>query len=253
MPTADTVTPQMVANNWHYLPTFQPDPRHLSNQRVVSATRDHEAHTAFDVLRTRLLQALAENGWRRVAITSPNKGCGKTFAAANLAISLSRQEACRTVLLDLDLRRPTLNRVMGVTAPGPIADLLSGAVEPTEHLVRVGDNPLHIGQNLAFGFNNKAESYASELLLDKRTGQSLDEIEALLDPDVMLFDLPPALNSDDVISMQPYFDGVVLVLGGGITKPQDVKEVERRLGDRTPLLGMVLNQAEAIDPSNYGL
>jgi Mrp family chromosome partitioning ATPase len=203
------------------------------------------------VLRTRLLQALSENGWRRVAITSPTKDCGKTFTAANLAISLSRQENCRTLLLDCDMRRPSLHKVLGVSDPGSMGDMLRGTLSPQDHLRRMGDNQMNAGRNIAFGFNGLVEPYASELLQDPMTEDCLNRLDAELDPDVVLFDLPPALYYDDVIAFRPLFDGVLLVVGGGITTEKEIKEVERRLGDSTPLLGMVLNKAENTETSRY--
>ncbi len=236
---------------WERLGEFSVNAAHLARHRVITAEREDPAYTAFDVLRTRLLQALSDNGWSRVAITSPTKDCGKTFTAANLAISLSRQENCRTLLLDCDMRRPSLHRVMGVNNPGAMGDMLRGKTDPSQHLVRLGDNGIHAGRNIAYGFNSIVEPYASELLQDPRTGQTLDRIEEELEPEVMLFDLPPALYYDDVIAFRPMFDGVLLVVGGGTTTEKEIKEVERRLGESTPLLGMILNKAEQTEINRY--
>ncbi|MBS0123387.1 exopolysaccharide biosynthesis protein [Aestuariicoccus sp. KMU-90] len=236
---------------WSLLREFPVNDAHLTRNRIVTASREDPAHTAFDVLRTRLLQALQEHGWRRVAITSPTKDCGKTFTAANLAISLSRQENCRTLLLDCDMRRPALHRVMGVSPTAAIGDMLRGEIAPQDHLMRLGPNDFHAGHNIAFSFNGLIEPYAAELLQDPRTGAALSRIETLFQPDVMLFDLPPALYYDDVIAFRPLFDGVLLVIGGGITTPKEIKEVERRLGASTPLLGMVLNRAEHTEINRY--
>ena len=237
---------------WLSLPEMAIDEEHLRRNRIITAAREDPAHSAFDVLRTRLLQALNDNGWRRVAITSPGKNCGKTFTAANLAISLSRQENCRTMLLDFDMRRPSLHHVLGIDSPGSIGDLLRGKTAPEDHLRRMGPNSVHAGRNIAFALNDKAETYSSELLQDPRTKVSLDKLEAKFTPDVMLFDLPPALFYDDVIAFRPLFDGVLIVIGGGQTTEREVKEVERRLGPSTPLLGMVLNRAEGSDLKRYG-
>jgi tyrosine-protein kinase Etk/Wzc len=237
---------------WQALPELSLDEDHLSRNRIITASREDPAHSAFDVLRTRLLQALSENGWRRVAITSPGKDCGKTFTAANLAISMSRQENCRTMLMDFDMRRPSLHRVLGIDSPGSVGDMLRGVTAPEDHMRRMGSNTIHAGRNIAFACNDQAEPYASELLQDPRTATNIDAIEAQFAPDVMLFDLPPALFYDDVIAFRPMFDGVLLVIGGGQTTEREVKEVERRLGPNTPLLGMVLNRAEGSDLKRYG-
>ncbi|MBY6004051.1 CpsD/CapB family tyrosine-protein kinase [Salipiger bermudensis] len=236
---------------WHRLQEFTVNPRHLERHRIITAERQDPAHAAFDVLRTRLLQALAERGWTRVAITSPTKDCGKTFTAANLAISLSRQQNCRTLLLDCDLRRPSLHKVLGVKNPGSMGDVLRGLVAPEDHLIRMGENEIHAGRNIAFGFNSTVEPYASELLQAPQTRSALRRIEEEFAPDVMLFDLPPALYYDDVMAFRSQFDGVILVLGGGITTEKEVLEVQRRLGEDVPLLGTVLNKAEDSKVRDY--
>ncbi|KHQ53412.1 CpsD/CapB family tyrosine-protein kinase [Mameliella alba] len=243
--------PDPVDSAWARLAEMTVDKGHLDRNRIITASRDDPAHAAFDVLRTRLLQALHENGWRRVAITSPGKECGKTFTAANLAISLSRQENCRTLLLDLDMRRPSLHRILGVSDPGSLGDMLRGMTAPGDHLLRMGRNPVNAGRNIAFGLNGRPEAYASELLQDPRAESCLQRIEDEFDPDVVLIDLPPALSYDDVIAARPLFDGVLLVIGGGMTTEKEIAEVERRLGDGTPILGMILNKAEGTELDRY--
>lgn len=250
-PAEQPVAAADVEQAWAMLPELTVEKAHLARNRIITATREDPAHGAFDVLRTRLLQALSENGWRRVAITSPGKDCGKTFTAANLAISLSRQENCRTLLMDLDMRRPSLHRVLGIDGPGSVGDMLRGMVPPETHLHRMGRNPINAGRNIAFALNDRPEAYASELLQDPRSAESLNAIEDRFAPDVVLFDLPPALFYDDVIAARPLFDGVLLVVGGGLTTESEISEVERRLGDTTPILGMVLNKAEGTDISRY--
>lgn len=236
---------------WEDLGTISLEERILDKNRIITGSRSDSAHNTFDVLRTRLLQALADKGWSRVAITSPTQGCGKTFTAANLALSLSRQENCRTVLMDFDLRRPGLAKALGVQNAGNMGDLLRGKVDPVDHLKRLGPNTMNAGTNIAFGLNDAAETYASELLLDPKTGKLLDELDEMFNPDVVLFDLPPALFSDDVLALRPHIDGVLLVVGGGLTTQAEIKEVESRLGDDTPLLGIVLNKAEGVNATNY--
>ncbi|MEC3861302.1 hypothetical protein VK792_08400 [Mesobacterium sp. TK19101] len=236
---------------WDTLRPFPVDDRLLERNRVITAAREDLAHTAFDVLRTRLLQGLRQNGWSRVAITSPSKDCGKTFTAANLALSLSRQENCRTILLDFDMRRPSLARVFGIENCGTLGDMLRGDVAPEDHLRVMGKNTLDVGRNVAFGFNDKVEPYASELLHEAGTAEVLDDMQRRFNADVVLFDMPPALYHDDVMAARNLFDGVLLVIGGGITKASEVKDVERRLGADTPFLGSILNFSEGPGITKY--
>lgn len=240
-----------VQANWDSLRDIPIVEAHLERKRVVTATRTDPAHTTFDVLRTRLLQAVQDKKIRRVAITSPTKDCGKTFTASNLALSLARQENFRTLLLDFDLRNPSLHKVFGLKNPGSIGDVLRGKVLPQDHLRCLGDNMIHVSRKLAIGFNDQIESYASELLQDSMTESVLQEIEADFEPDIVLFDLPPALYYDDVIALKSVYDAVLLVIGGGTTTPKEIKQVEQRLGADTPLLGCILNNAEGVELERY--
>jgi Mrp family chromosome partitioning ATPase len=223
----------------------------LARNRLISAARTDPAHAAFEVLRTRLMQALAEHGWSRVAITSPTKDCGKSFVAANLALSLSRHETARTVLMDMDLRNPSLAKLFGISAPGTMSDFLSGRTSTAQHFLRFAANRLKIGGNLAMGLNHGVESFASEMLQLPATAAALARLRSEMAPDVVLFDLPPALYHDDVLAFRPEYDGVLLVVGGGITRADEIREVSRRLSDHTPLLGVVLNRAEGPTITNY--
>ena len=237
--------------SWKSIDRFPLDAQRLAERNVITALRTDPSHTRFDILRTRMLQALSENGWTRVAITSPTKDCGKTFTAANLAISLSRQENCRTVLLDLDMRSPSLHKVFGVSDTGSIGDMLRGDIAPDAHLQGFAPNSIAAGSHVAIGFNGIVEPYAAELLQDPSTQAVFDEIETQFQPNVMLFDLPPALLNDDVIAMRPHIDALLIVAAGGLTKANDIKETERRIGENIPLLGVVLNKSEHIEAGDY--
>lgn len=236
---------------WQEIPRFPVDVKHMEKNRIITAERSDPAHSAFDILRTKLLRTLKENGWTRIAVTSPTEGCGKTFMAVNLAISLSRQANCRTVLVDLDMRRPSVAKVLGIDNPGSMGDFLRGETGVTDLLRKAGQNDFKIGDNIAIAPNGRREDYASELMQLPETAAALNELEARLSPDVVIFDMPPALVNDDVLAARPLFDGVLLIVGGGLTKPQQVRDVERRLGTETPLLGIVLNRSEGEAAQSY--
>ncbi|MCO4829213.1 CpsD/CapB family tyrosine-protein kinase [Lentibacter algarum] len=239
------------ADRWNALDVMPVDVEHLEQNLVITASRNEPAHGAFDVLRTRLVQTLLEHNWKRVAVTSPTRNCGKTFTSVNLAISLSRYEATRTILMDFDMRNPSVAGVIGDTQPGKMGDFLRGTISAEELLVRFDQNTLNIGAGLAIGTNNVIEPYASELAHEPSTRASLDRMMEEMSPDIVLFDMPPALAFDDVIAFRQHFDGVLMVVGGGETSPEEVREVMRRMGEETPLLGVVLNQAEGEDGSDY--
>jgi Mrp family chromosome partitioning ATPase len=225
---------------WASLPSHTLDRRRLARHRVVTFARHDPAHVAFDLLRTRLIQALKARGWSRVAITSPTKACGKTFVAANLALSLARRPSCRAVLMDLDLRIPSLARVLGIVNTARTADFLAGLCPPEALLRRVAPN-------LVVGANSEPFPASAELIQEPSTAAALDGIRSALRPDVLLFDLPPALACDDVIAFLPQVDGVLLVAAAGTTSASEVKECERLFAGQAPLLGVILNKAD--DPT----
>ncbi|EYD72069.1 CpsD/CapB family tyrosine-protein kinase [Limimaricola hongkongensis] len=246
----DTHLPQL-HDPWNNLRRIPVDEALLEDNLVITASRRDPAHAAFDLLRTRTLQALDEHGWSRVAITSPTRGCGKSFTAANLAIAMARYENRRTVLLDLDMRAPGLSQMLGAPAPAPIADWLRGTTPSATQLQRVGQNLLGIG-GLAVGLNDRVETYPAELLQDPKAGQVLDRMEAEFAPDAVLFDLPPALSNDDVTAFRDRYDCVLMVVGAGHNSAEQIREAVRRIGADKPVLGMVLNRAEEERASGTG-
>lgn len=237
--------------HWSSLPMLSVDPGLLDRNLVITARRTDPAHGAFDVLRTRLVQALAEKGWRRVAITSPTAGCGKSFTAINLAVTLSRYDQCRTIVMDMDMRKPGLSRYLGVQDQGSTGDFLRGITPAEDYFTRLRSERLHIGSNLAIGLNGQVEDYAAELFQQHTTGDVLARMEDDFHPEVVLFDLPPALAQDDVIAFRPHFDCILMVVGGGITTAEEVREAQRRIGEDKPLLGIVLNKAEVEGDYSY--
>ena len=248
-PAAQTLP--RVIDVWNSLLPLPVEAKVLERNLVITAARSDPAHAAFDVLRTRLVQALSDNGWNRIGITSPTRDCGKTFTAVNLAITLSRYDNCRTVLLDMDLRNPSVANVLGAGTGVAMGDYLRGTIPSEAYLRRIGPNSLNIGGNLAIGLNNRIEPYAAELFQQPKTAEVLDRMQEELNPDLVLFDLPPALAQDDVIAFRPQFDCILMVIGGGITTAKEVQEMIRRIGKDKPVIGVVLNKAEGEEVGTY--
>lgn len=225
------------ARVWESINAISLSADHLSRNGLFPESASNPATAAFDMLRTRLLHGLKEHGWRRIVITSPTHGCGKSFVATNLALSLARRAGSRTVLLDLDLRRPQLAALLGATDIGPIEEFLTGN-QPLESQFR------RFGRTLALGLNGVAIGRASETLHDPCAATALSSMIELLDPEVVIYDMPPALVSDDVLALRPCIDAILLVTDGTKTSPEDIRACERLFKDRVPLLGVVLNRAQ---------
>lgn len=230
---------------WQALPAFRPDPKRLARQRIMTFEGGREAGV-HDAMRTRLLQQLRLQGWRRVAITSPGPACGKTTLALNLAFSLARQRDQRTILAEVDLRRPGIARVLGLREPVQFSRVLEGAAPFADHALRHGTN-------LAIAANQGPARNPAELLQHSGVKAVLAGIEATYAPTVMLFDLPPMLTSDDVMAFVPHVDAVLLVAAAEKTTIAEIDSCERDLAAHTNVMGVVLNKCRFIDPrAGYG-
>lgn len=228
---------------WQRIAAFEPDVKLLKKHRILSATGGKDS-AAFDVMRTRMLQQMRSNGWTRVAVTSPSAGCGKTTTCLNLAFSLARQPEQRTVVAEIDLRRPGLARLLGMRRPGDFAAALAGREHYAEQMVRVGDN-------VAFATAAGPARNSAELLQGESARECLDRMSAELDPTVMIFDMPPMLVSDDTMAFLDRVDCVLLVAAAETTSIAEVDLCERDLAAQTNVLGVVLNKCRYMDKS-YG-
>lgn len=232
------------ARVWESLNPLDLNVECLSGNGLFVNANPGAATLAFDILRTRLLQATEARGWRRIAITSPTHGCGKSFVAANLAFGLARRASSRAILLDLELRTPALAQMFGVDDAGSLAGFLTGN-QPLESQF------LRVGHNLALGLNSAPVADAAELLQEETTAQVLQAMLEYLEPDVAIYDLPPALGSDDVIAMLPQIDAVLLVADATRSTAEDVRACERLFEGRVPLMGVVLNRAQDRNQGRY--
>jgi Mrp family chromosome partitioning ATPase len=129
---------------WESLGAVTLDAAKLAGKGVFANPQQSKSTSYFDILRTRLLHAMQERGWKRIAVTSPTHGCGKSFVAANLALSLARRPSSRTVLLDLELRQPGLAKLLGVSEVGAIRDFLNGE-QPWKAIFSVLAKHLRLG------------------------------------------------------------------------------------------------------------
>lgn len=231
------LVPEPLVDMWDSLELVVPDAQaHArSGAPLVDYHRDHPTSKAFDLLRTRLMQALRKNNWTRIAVVAPTTGCGATFTAVNLALSLARIPGSRSVLVDLDQRKPGVALALGLRGDWAIGEFLAGRRLVEEHVIRCSDT-------LALALNTETNPNASEQLHDEIAIAVLEDTEEELSPGVVLYDLPAMLEYDDLAAFLPQVDGVLLVSDGTKTTKAQIEECERILDGQTQLLGIVLNR-----------
>lgn len=189
----------------------------------------------YDLLRTRILQQAQKNSWRRVAIVSPHSECGKTTTVANLVFSFGRQKDLRTLALDFDLRRVGLARVLAQQCRYTMADVLERRVPFSAHGLRHG-------ANVAIGLNAGPVRNPSEVLQNQQTRDVLDEIEATYQPDIVLFDMPPLMSSDDNFGFLKNVDCALILAEADRTTTAQIDLAERQVSELTNVMGVVLNK-----------
>ena len=218
---------------WQALPEVGLDPATLVHSRILSQSASQES-TPFDVLRTKILYQMRQNGWRRLAVTSPLPSCGKSTTAVNLALALGRQPELRSMLFDFDLRSPSVAQKLGLPQPLSIAPLLRGEQDFAAHGQR-------IGPNLALALSGEAQADPTRLLMADSTRDTLARIQVDYAPDIMIFDLPSILIGDDARAFLQHVDCALILARADQTRYGDFDSCEHEVGEYTNILGVVLN------------
>jgi Mrp family chromosome partitioning ATPase len=115
-----------------------------------------------------------------------------------------------------------------------MASVLQGTRGVAESFVRYGDN-------LAIGTNAQSVRDSAELLMNGRTAEGIAAIKRAFLPDVIVYDLPPMLQSDDAMAFLPQLDCVLLVAGAEKSRLDEVDKCEKDLAEQSNVLGVVLN------------
>jgi len=218
---------------WAELTPFELQDAHLEAHRVVTRNAGPDA-TPFDILRTKVLLQMRQNGWKRLAITSPMSRSGKTTIACNLALGLGRQRDLRTILLDLDLRDSSIREFFRASPAHGIEEVLTGRIGFAEQAVRIGDN-------VACSMATHSETDPTRLLLAEETAEVINRIEASYQPDVMIFDLPSVLVNDETRAFLKNADCALIVVRADSTRYAQFDTCEREIAEQTNVLGVALN------------
>ena len=225
---------------WRALPEFELDRAVLARGRIVS--RDGGAAAApWDLLRGRLLDEARRNGWRRIALSSPTPGAGRTTALANLALSCARAPGLRLIALDLDLRRPTLGRLLG---QHPLTDLTGSLVD-----VLAGRSPFaaaarRLGEATALGIAHDPVANPADLLCAKTAHDAINAIEDAYAPDLILIDTPPLTAAAEAHAALNLADAAILVAEAGKTTTKQIDNAEHAIANLTNTIGTIINKAK---------
>ena len=202
------------------------------------------ASEAFRKLRTNLMYMNVDNPPRVVVITSPLPGDGKSTVAANLAAAVATSGE-DVVLVDGDLRRPTVATSFGLVEGAGLSDVLAGRIALDDALQQAAEHP-----NLAVLAAGSIPPNPSELLGSKSMKQLLQKLAAGA---LVIVDAPPLLPVTDAAVLTARADGAFVVISAGRTLDEQLRQALDHLDavDATTL-GVVLNKVSKRDQGAYG-
>ncbi len=209
----------------------------LRQRRVMAAYDKGPFVDAVKILRTQVMHRLRENNWNVLGVTSPGHGEGKTLTAVNLAVSLAMETTQTVLLVDANLRNPSIHEVFGLKDCPGLADYLLDNQPVEDLLVHPG-----IGRFVLLP-GGRAISNSTEILTSPKMLALVEEFKHRYPSRIVIFDLPPLLYTADVLAFSPYIDALLLVVEEGKTTVEEVRRALSLLKNSRPVLGTVLNKA----------
>ena len=189
---------------------------------------------AYRALRTNLQFYSLDNPIRSLVVTSPAGDEGKSTTVANLAVTLA-QSGRRTILVDCDLRRPSLHTLFDLPAEPGLTDVI---------LSEDGALPLQATavENLSLLAAGPKPPNPADLLGSRK----IDEVIARLqdEADIILFDAPPVIAVTDAAVLGSKVDGALLVISAGKTRREHAERAKETLERaRVRIVGATLTNA----------
>ena len=207
----------------------------LNKRRVALLQPDSNVAEQYRMLRGRIDSICEQRPLRTIAMTSANAGEGKSTSSINLAIVTAMSVGRQVLLVDCDMRRPTVSRALGLEPRVGLAEVLLDRASLDEAVVKVE------GLNLDVVAVKAQPGNPSELLASAQMRNLLAEISRRYDRTIL--DTPATLGIPDSKTITELCDGMVMVVRADKTPLEDVIATLDIL-DRSRLLGMVLNGAD---------
>jgi protein-tyrosine kinase len=226
--------------------TVQLNSKYLETKRIVAHSPSDPHGRFYDMLRTQVLQEMDENGWQFLSVTSATAGCGKSVTACNLALSIARLAERSVLLVDMDLHKPKVSEYLGIEGGEGVLSILKGEASLSNVIVETS-----VGRSKMLVLPSEASRAAtSEWMASQAMSTLLQAIKREFRSRLVIFDMPPMLIGDDVISILPQMEAALLVAGVGSTSLSDLKECKKHL-KATPVVRVVVNRATEANDSYY--
>jgi len=223
---------------------MQVDSNKLKRNKIIAASRSGKVYEYYRFLRTQILQQTQEKGWNSLLITSVIPGEGKTVTAINLAITFAKEITKTVLLVDADLRNPSIASFFGLDLKDGLSDyLFNKEIALSNLLVNPGIEKLVI---LPGG---KPITNATEILDSPQMQALVKEVKNRYPDRYIFFDSPPILTYADALVLSSYVDAILLVVEAYKTTTDQVKKALELLENK-PLLGIILNKMPLEEKTN---
>ena len=202
------------------------------------------AKEAYRTIRTNLMFSLAKKGCKTIMFTSSVQGEGKTTTASNVAFSIARSNK-KVLLIDVDLRRPHVHRLVKLSNTPGLTNVLSGFNSLEEVIHK------EVFKGLDVLCAGTISPNPSELVASEELAELLEKLKA--DYNFIILDTPPVNIVSDALTLMPYVDGVVMIARPNYTAR---KELQNAIGQINlvggKILGVVANGAQIEKKYGYG-
>lgn len=216
----------------------------MTNTLVTISNPRSPVAEAYHSLRTNLEFSSPDKPLRSMVVTSAGSDEGKSTTLANLAVTMA-QTSKKVILVDCDLRRPSLHQIFQVLNSSGLTDLVRDETLLANPPLQ--DTPV---ANLKLLTSGQLPPNPSELLGSRR----MDEIIAALlaRADMLLFDAPPIIAVTDAALLSAKVDGVLLIISAGKTKREHARKAHALLEKvNARLIGTVLNNVKLDSSLQY--
>jgi exopolysaccharide/PEP-CTERM locus tyrosine autokinase len=219
-----------------------------SNLVTISKPQSFEAEQ-FRMLKSQLLFPASSNRPRSIMVTSALPGEGKSFVSANLAASVAQNINEYVLLVDCDIRKPTIHKNFGI-ADGPgLSDYLSSNISLSSLLLATVVDKLKI---LPGG---RSVKNPAELLSSQKMSELFQEIASRYNDRYIIVDSPPPKLTSETSVLAKHVDGILLVVRYRSTPRKLVQDLTEMIG-KEKIIGVVLNKCDfksaSYDYNRYG-
>lgn len=249
MPVAPATLVHELANTFQQPQTREPERVAIAQARPGEIHRHlmmlHEPHASgceqYRTLRTQLFHAAERELTQVIVVTSAIAGEGKTATTLNLALAIAQSPKRRVLVIDGDLRRPSVATYLAMKPFAGFAEVLNDKAELFDAITRLADHELYLLPV------KRAVATPTELLSSARFQETLQELRQYFD--FILIDSPPAQTYADTRLLANHADAVLMVVRAGFAPYETVEQAVQSLAD-SRILGVVLNAAEDVQEAS---